>query len=242
MSFTLIVPYYENPSMLRRHVEQWRRYPEAVKVIVVDDGSPRHPALEVIPGDVRAAVYRIDVDIPWNRNGARNLGTRVAETNFVLHTDIDHVLPVSTAERLLSTEDLDASHWYRFRRWRVGKADDTRMKDALARDCELGEIKPHNDSFICARDLYWEAGGYDEDFSGSLGGSAPFLSWMKKIAGEAIVLPLALHVHTKHSVPDASDTTLSRDRTRFERLRAEKRRAGDKRPTDHVRFPWHRAR
>lgn len=241
MSLTLVVPYYENPQMLLVHVEAWRRYPFGIHVVVVDDGSPRNPADAVVPRDVGVEIYRVDVDIPWNRNGARNLGTRMAPTSWVLHTDIDHVLPVSSAEKLVMA-DLDERRWYRLERWRVGRADETRRKDPIPDSKELGQVRPHNDSFVCHRDLYWRAGGYDEDFSGSLGGSAPFLGWMKKIAGEAEVLPFPLHVHTRHAVPDASESTLSRDRSRFERLRREKRAAGDPRPTSHVRFPWHRVR
>jgi hypothetical protein len=241
VSFTLIVPYYDNPAMLRRQAEEWARYPESVRVIVVDDGSPGHPAVDVVPADSRAAIYRVGVDIPWNRNGARNLGAAVAKTNWILHTDVDHVLPTSSAEKLVMRE-LDPDRWYRFERWRVGRADETRKKDPIPADKELGQVKPHNDSFICTLGLYWRAGGYDEDFSGSLGGSAPFLGWMKKLAGDAAVLPIPLFVHTRNAVADASESVLSRDRSRFERLRREKRKAGDPRPTDHVRFPWRRVR
>lgn len=244
MNFTLVIPYYRNPAMLRRQALEWQDYPADVKVVVIDDGSPE-PAVDAILGSMapayadRAEFYRIDVDIPWNRNGARNLGTHVATTKWVVHTDIDHVMPALTA-RELAERVFDSSRWYRFRRFRVGKADDTRMKDSLPRDCEYGEVKPHVDSFLCTRSAYQAVGGYDEDYSGSLGGSAPFLKRMERIFGEAIVLPYApLHVYTRHTVPDASDLHLSRDRSRFKELRARK---GDSAPASQLRFPWHRVR
>jgi hypothetical protein len=78
--FTLVVPYYRNPEMLRAQAALWRAYPPGVRIIVVDDGSPE-PAAPILaevmgeaPGDVLQC-YRIAVDIPWNRGGARNLGT-----------------------------------------------------------------------------------------------------------------------------------------------------------------------
>lgn len=244
MNFTLIVPYYRNPAMLRRQAEEWAQYPPEVTVVVVDDGSPSPwSADDVLAGGrapgARVEVYRIDVDIPWNRNGARNLGTFVAETKWILHVDVDHVLPVASA-RELATRVFDPEKWYRFRRFRVGAADETRQKDALPPEAEFGEVKPHVDSFLCARAAFDAVGGYDEDYSGSLGGSAPFLKRMEKRFGEAVVLPYApLHVYTTFAVADASDRTLSRDRSRFKKLRARK---GDEAPRPGLRFPWHRVR
>lgn len=243
-SFTLVIPYYDQPAMLRRQDEEWRGYPDAVRVVVVDDGSPEHPADAVLPADSVAEVYRIGVDIPWNRNGARNLGAKVAKTPWILHTDIDHVLPVESSVELASTEGrtLDSTAWYRLRRFRVGRADETRRKDALPEDCTFGEIKPHVDSFLTTTELYWRAGGYDEDFSGSLGGSSLFLFHMEQEAGPAGLVQAPLHVLTRSVVPDASEPKLSRDRSRYERIRAEKRRAGNPKPASHLRFPWERVR
>lgn len=231
MTLTLILPYYRNVAMLERQADEWERYPEELRVIVVDDGSPE-PALDFIRGS-RASVYRIQEDIPWNRNGARNLGNHVAETPFILHTDIDHLLLADQATALCSTH-LDPEEWYKFRRFRRGAADETRQKDDLSPTCEYGEIKPHIDSFLCTPTRYWQAGGYDERYSGSLGGSAPFLSHMHAF-GPPIVLDIYLEVFTRAVIRDASDFSLSRDRSRFKDLR---RKLGDEKPTSHLHFAW----
>ena len=191
---TLVVPYYRNPLMLARQAAAWADYPPALRVVVVDDGSPE-PAVEALPARSRAAVYRIDVDIPWNRNGARNLGAHIAETDWLLMVDIDHVLSPGDAARLVGL-GLDPFHWYRFRRFRVGRADATRRKDALPDDAPWGEIKPHVDSYLAHRALYWSVGGYDEDYSGSLGGSAPFLKKLAAMAPCIELADVALRVHT----------------------------------------------
>lgn len=238
---TLILPYYDQPSMLLRQAEEWETYPNAVRVLVVDDGSPQFPASAVLPPSTRAEVVRIGVDIPWNRNGARNLGAFLAETDWIIHADIDHIMPGSTAMRLIGSRSFDPAAWYRFARMRVGKADETRQKDDLPDDCELGPVKPHIDSFLCTRELYWKSGGYDEDFSGSLGGSSLFLKHMEIEGGAPVVLTdLHLEVHTRHSVPDSSEPALSRDRSRYERIRSQKKAAGDPKPTTCLRFPWER--
>ena len=239
--FTLIVPYYRNPEMLWHQAMVWAGYPPEIEVIVVDDGSPE-PAAAVLPPDCRAALYRIETDIPWNRNGARNLGAHVAATPWILQTDIDHLLPVESAKWLAETFTADPACWYRFARFRRGRADATRRKDALPDDAEFGEVKPHVDSYLCRRDLYWRIGGYDEDYSGHLGGSAPFLAKLAAAARCHLLGLAPLHVVTRPAVPDASDTTLSRDRGPYEALRAQKRAAGDPDAQNPLRFPWHKVR
>lgn len=239
-TLTLIVPYYRNPLMLARQAKEWAKYPDGIRVVLVDDGSPE-PAVEVLPKDCRAEVYRIEIDIPWNRNGARNLGASVAETEWILQVDIDHLLPIESIDRLLVL-DISDELWFRFARFRVGKADDTRRKDELADGVEFGPVKPHIDSYLCTRELYWRVGGYDEDYSGSLGGSAPFLKRMAEAARCNILEDIPLHVYTRDAIADASDLTLSRDRTRFKKLRAEKAAAGDPIPINRLRFPWARVR
>lgn len=238
--FTLIVPYYRQPLMLRHQLSAWEEYPPAVRVILVDDGSPE-PAREVIAAHAsaglreRVALYRIGVDIPWNRGGARNLGTHVAATDWIVHVDIDHVLPADFARRLIEF-DADRRTWYRFERYRVGRADETRRKDKIADDVEFGKIHPHIDSYLCTRDLYWQAGGYNEDFSGCLGGGTDFLKRMERLAPPALVPePMHLLVFTRSVAEDASDRTLSRDRTAGKALQ---RKIGGRPPSSHLRFTW----
>jgi len=241
VNFTLVVPYYRQPAMLARQIQEWEQYPEGVRVVIVDDASPE-PAEPVIrehatPGLLsRLALYRIGVDVPWNRGEARNLGALVAVSEWILHVDIDHVLPVESARSLLSL-DADPAKWYRFRRFRVGKADDTRNKDALPRDVEFGEVKPHGDSYLVTKSLYWQAGGYNLAFSGCLGGGSPFLQELAK-EGPVEVLPIPLHVHTRTSVPDSSDWSLSRDTREYARRKAAMK--GNYRGTEIVRSPWTR--
>jgi len=241
--FTLIVPFYRNVQMLRHQIDAWKNYPTAVRIIVVDDGSPE-PAREVILEHAPAALlerislYRVGVDIPWNRGGARNLGAREASTDWILHVDIDHVLPALFAQQLLDFE-ADPARWYRFERFRVGRADETRRKDKIPDDVEFGKIHPHIDSYLCTRDLYWRAGGYDEDYSGCLGGGSPFLKHLERLAAPAMVPePMHLLVFTRSTAADASDHTLSRDRTEYSRRKREKERTGRTRPINPIRFPW----
>ncbi len=244
---TYVVPYYRAPAMLAVHLMQWMRYSkkvrEHIQLVVVDDCSPEPAepivlkALLVDP-TIPVALLRISDDIPWNRNGARNLGSHVAKTPWVMHTDIDHILPPADA-LALAIHPLRPALWYRFRRFRVGAADETRNKDSLARDVTFGEIKPHGDSYLCTRERYWQAGGYDEDYSGHLGGGSPFLKELSR-PGEPIVLPFALHVYTRHAIGDASVSTLSRDTAHYTKTSAQKRAKGETKGKNPLRFVWER--
>lgn len=243
LPLTLIVPYYCNPRMLEHQASAWEGYPGNVQVIVVDDGSPEYPAHEVLPPTARARVYQIEVDIPWNRNGARNLGAHVCETQWMLHTDVDHVLPPASARAWCHSLAATVGPWARLARYRVGRADETRAKDEIPPDQSFGRIKPHVDSFVIRRDVFWHVGGYDEDFSGSIGGSSLFLSRLERQFGRPPILEdMPLYVYTRDVVPDASDTRLSRDRSRYEAIRERKRQQGDPPPSSHLRFPWRRMR
>jgi uncharacterized protein YciU (UPF0263 family) len=241
-AFTLIVPYYRNREMLRHQILAWEDYPSAVSVVLVDDGSPepaRDVLLERASDELRArvALYRIEVDIPWNRGGARNLGTQQAATDWIVHVDIDHVLPAMSATDLLEF-DADPRRWYRFERYRVGRADETRRKDKIADDVAFGKIHPHIDSYLVTRQRYWEAGGYNEAFSGCLGGGTDFLKRLERMAHPDMVPPPAqLLVHTRDVVEDASDWSLSRDRVPGKVLQ---RNLRGRPPTDHIRFPWNK--
>lgn len=156
--FTLILPYYENPQFLRTQIGWWSTYPEhvrdQVRVIVVDDGSPNAPAAPVAMhcGHVPLRLFRIQVDVRWNWLAARNIGAHHADDGWLLLTDMDHVLPVSTAEALV-----------------YGKHDPN-VVYAFSRIEHTGEpVNPHSASFFMTKQMFWKIGGYDETLSGYYG-------------------------------------------------------------------------
>lgn len=246
--FTLVVPFYRNVDMLRRQLACFSRYDERIKIVLVDDGSPEH-AMDVIRGagynwqtfGGRLEVYRILEDIPWNRGGARNLGATVCTTDWLMHVDIDHILPITCAARMLETDGVRPMRWYRFPRYRVGTADETRKKDLIDKDATFGAIKPHIDSYLCTKALFWRIGGYDEDYSGCLGGGSPFLRQMEREVIPGLMPPdVHLHVYTRSACLDASDNTLSRDTSEYSRRRKAKEAAKDTKAKNPLRFKWER--
>lgn len=227
---TLVIPYYNQPNMLAKQMEGVKAYPPGIKIIVIDDGSP-------IPAEVPEGVdlYRIDDDIPWNREQARNIGGYVCDTRWLIHVDIDHILPIECAQALVE-HTLDPLLWYRFPRWRIGRADKTRKKDKLHHMTKFGKILPHIDSFLMTRNQFMSS-PYDERYSGALGGGTPFLNRQSRIHGEPHTLPndIHLHVYTSHTIQDSSIETLSRDKEEYTRRREI---IGDNGPKTILHHPW----
>lgn len=204
-SLTLVYAYYENPGMLAIQYAEWTKYSEFFQrrcsFVVVDDGSPRWPALGVRrPEGLDLRIYRVLKDIPWHQDGARNLGAHVAGEGWLFLSDMDHVLPLDSLERLWGKVQ-DPGKFYTFDR--QDAATGLPMLNAA------GEHKPHPNTYIMTRDLYWLAGGYDEDFCGVYGTDGAFRKQLVRV-GLHQHLRIPIVRYSRDLVPDASTTTLDR--------------------------------
>lgn len=192
----LVMPYYKNPEILRRHLTVWRdEWPAELKrdveVVIVDDGSPVECAADVLADIDRASLpfirlYRMTEDRLWGQHSARNVGAHVAHAPWLLMTDIDHVVPPFTLREVLSLLPLarrevltfgrvDAPVWF-------DEAEDwpefsrTRRPD--------GSLKPHVNSLVIERNHFWKLSGYDESFTGIYGCDQEFRTRLWKCATE----------------------------------------------------------
>ena len=157
-----------NQGMLDEHLRRLERLPAGVRdeleLIVVDDGSPNGEAQAREIG-LPVRVFRIDVDIRWNQDAARNIAAHKADASWLLLTDIDHLVPQRTFEWLLDNK-LQKKTVYRFQRMTLDAIGG--KKDALT------EYKPHPNSWFMMRGMYERIGGYDERFAGHYGTDAEF--------------------------------------------------------------------
>jgi hypothetical protein len=158
-SVTFIYPYYCNAQFLRRQMDGWIAYPETIRrhlsAIIVDDGSPESQAevtLKRLPKPFQIRLFYIEVDVRWNWLAARNIAMKHAPEGWCAATDMDHVIPLETAEALVWGTH-DPACIYRFSR-----VEHTGQ-----------QIHSHPNSWFMTREMFWRFGGYDEALSGLYG-------------------------------------------------------------------------
>ncbi len=237
---TLILPFYLNQGMLALQYQGWAAWPdklrERLRVILVDDGSPEPAAVVPRPEGLEIEIYRVLEDRPWHQHAARNLGAHVAPEGWLLMTDMDHVLSEESASRLLKSMD-------------KGRLDESRVYMLSRIDADTGLLtlgdngspKPHPNSFVLTRELYWQIGGYDEDYCGTYGTDRLFRDRAQKIGGRAR-LDIPLTRYWRDLVPDASTTTLprkeGRDPLAKQKIAAAKAARGEADVIKVLQFPW----
>lgn len=202
---SIIVAYYNNFEMLKKKLNWIARWsPDLLKsleFVIIDDGSVERPPKREIFLDksLQLVLYRIFPDIPWNQDAARNIGAANAAYDWLLFMDIDHLLSEELI-RLLLKSDLEPGVVFRFPR-----------KSAA----DGSVLAPHVNSFLCHRNTFWQAGGYDEAFRGFYGSDFYFLQDLSRTASFQIFNGGYLLRVPNRSIADANTTTLSREQPRW---------------------------
>ena len=205
---TLVFAYYENPQMLELQWREIASYPTEIKseleVIVVDDGSPRFPAVDVprprgLPG---LSIFRVSKDIRWNQDAARNIGAHEARAPWLLVTDVDHAVPASSLVAILGEKRSEHSFYT------LG-----RIKFYAG-----GARESHPNSYLMTKKLYWDIGGHDEDFAGVYGKDFLFRKRALRRSSEVHLPDIVLARVGTAAVKDAGTTTITRENTLLRRV------------------------
>jgi predicted glycosyltransferase involved in capsule biosynthesis len=236
----IVFPYFNNGGMLKRHIEEWKKYSDPLEwsVIIVDDCSIRDPIsnyldeIKTIPfKSVR--IFQIETDIPWNQDGARNLAFKHINNEWCVSTDIDHLLSYKQATALLSfhkrtTNDLN--DFYRFRR-----AQSTAPDQLI--------FKFHPNSYLIHSSLYWKIGGYEEKLAGYYGKDSNFRRRLENSGTYKGFLPdeIYLTLFGREHIPDASTVDYKRKGSKYHvgvhpEIRAICR--STEMPTSWLNFKW----
>jgi hypothetical protein len=218
---TIVMAYYNNPTMLKRHLEEWEKYQGGFQAIIVDDDS-EEPALPILKDcPIPVQLYRVLIDKPWNQNCARNLGMTHAE-GWCLMTDMDHLLTVEESSKIHLGNPMRA---YKPRRV---------LPDG-------SEYKRHPNTYLLTKDLYWSCGGYDEAFCGYYGTDSTFRNQL----GKRIVNTdsFALTLYGRDVIHDASTRTLGRKGSEYyvgsnPHMKRRRKYGGTK--VRQLNFPWER--
>ena len=151
-NLTIIHTYYNEKSLLETQIERWNVYNQPVNIILIDDGSQKIPAIDVIKEHtlkdyINFSLYRVTEDIGFNSHGCRNLGARLANTEWLVFLDIDYTLQPSHLHKL-KNDPLDSDTWYEMNAKFMGQGDSYMALN----------------QFVITRNMFLEEGGYDESF------------------------------------------------------------------------------
>jgi hypothetical protein len=238
---SLVMPYYRNPQMLQFQYAQWASYDDALKkrlqIVLVDDGSPNEMAANVVrPDDLPdLRIYYVLEDRLWHQHGARNLGAFQAEGKWLLLTDMDHMLPIESLREIFKRMDkLDPSHVYT-----LDRREATTGEYTLGR---TGKHKPHPNSFLLTKDLYWKIGGYDEDYCGVYGTDGLFKSRAFTVGVQDHLDGVHLLRYWRNVIPDSSTRDVPRKEGRHpeekKNVRQKKKERGEEGVVKVLQFEW----
>lgn len=246
----LIYPYYDNPVMLEKQVENWNNYRgdlrKNIQVILVDDCSQKYPAAPIMEHcKAPKKVFRVTENIPWGQHHARNVGARVVKggQSWMFMSDMDIMLTPEEAFNLFEM-DLHPNRYHTFERRFYG---------------EVRPPKYHLNTFLVKHHHFWAINGYDVDFCGAYGGDGPFLRQLNarcpqlhhghmsehlkadtEISGKIVTL----WGYEPEIIKDANTTEFTRKegifRERYEEILAKKKASGDMRSKNPIRWPYER--
>lgn len=229
---SVIMPYYDNPTMLLKQLEEFSKMSsevqELLELMIVDDGSPEHPAGELCAQQLHTfllQIYRIDVNVRWNQDAARNIGARHAGKKWLLLTDIDHLIPEGTLRYLMNAH-LSEKAIYKFARLEY---------DGVT------PYKVHPNTWFMTDKMYERVGGYDERFAGYYGTDWDFRDRTVRAAEKIQQLPCPIIRVGREHIPDASTPRefgrkSPDDAAAIKKIRDARGKAGPER----FRFPYHK--
>ena len=142
---TVCYNYYNNKRLFEKIKEVWKDYPH---LLFVDDGSKEEPlhSWDMLPG---WQLYRINEDLTWNYNGARNVAMENTPSELNLLMDLDHV---PNEELLRDLNNLPVKKGHLNFLFRVAH--------------ENGEYKKHTSQFLIFKEDFDRVGGYQEKTTG----------------------------------------------------------------------------
>ena len=146
---SIVIPVLDSHEIVRRQTMYWYKMKSrGIEMILIDDGSD--PPLQLNP---LFKVICTGDKSPWSEHMATNFGIQNAQGEYILKTDIDHILSERVIKEALKFE----GDCLRYRN----------RSEAMLN--ENGEIictdiirKPHSNTFIMKKSVFDMLGGYNE--------------------------------------------------------------------------------
>lgn len=175
VGLTITHPFFNEKERFDLQFENWISWPEEIRkkvqIILVDDCSP-NPVHEYLTKsklkracNLNLSIYRITTDLKYNTPGALNLAFTVAPSKFVLTMDSDCTFGPEEIQKVTDMTPLDTCV-YKFYRNRVGSGEDSVdwKGDLLPENLKNKRYLPC--TMLMNQNLFWQVGGFDEDYTG----------------------------------------------------------------------------
>jgi len=222
---TLSIPYYNAANTLPLQLACWGSYSDEIKknlkIVLVDDCSNESNKLanifKKVP-DLNIELYEVLEDIPWNDGGASNLSIFVANTEWILRTDMDYLIPAATMEYVMKNTFKRNTYYTFSNRYYHNKHT----------------IGAHPSTLLMTKKIFVDAGAYDEDFTGNHGYTDSCLRYrLDKIAKCQHLTNVWIE-----GIFHGSKHRLVRNDTINHKLLTQKIKEGFPKPASHLRFKW----
>jgi len=181
MKVSIVTAILNSHEIVRRQMCHYEKMnlPDDVEVVWVDDGSD--PPIRFLYGkdakidmvedvNFNLSVYETNDKRPWTQPAARNLGVKHAKGEYVICTDIDHIISNEVIETARNPGKWDVIRFSRQPAVLDQNGDFTQDMNVLR---QYGynrnglNIAPHGNSYIFRRALYIELGGVSEQHVGT---------------------------------------------------------------------------
>lgn len=168
MKLSIVIAVLNSHEVVRRQALWFSKMNLAnAEFIIVDDKSD--PPLTDFPP---FQIYRYEVPGKWTQPGARNFGAKRAQGEYLICTDIDHIISPRLIEFVMQS-DYDFTKFRREVAVLDDKGEFVQTREAVEEYGYQGydrrgfHISPHTNSFAIKRDLYLRLGGVSERYVGT---------------------------------------------------------------------------
>ena len=220
---SFVYPFYNNIECVKQRLQTWSSFsPNILKelqFVLIDDCSD-----EVIDKtyfeqfNLNLIVVRIQTDIMWNQSGAHNLGSYLADSQWLFMMDIDHWIDERSCEKLLHLEKHKNNSFF------------------FPRHYLTGNLLPAPNIYLMTKEMFWKIGGYDEDFAGCYGYEDKLLHmFIKEQTDHSVLSSVCVNVD------NAPTRNLDRTRDRNKELlniKTKQYRSGSYKNGKLMRFEW----
>ena len=167
---SIVIPVFNSHKVVRRQLKHFKRMnlPDNIEIILMDDGSDPPLKAKFENHTVRNLnIYPTGDTRPWTQPCAKNLGAKIAQGDYLLITDIDHIL---SRELISAVEQFDGDKMEFTRSFAVLSSRGEIMRDpqtlfryglspARYKKRKL-RIYKHTNTFAMRKKIFEELDGY----------------------------------------------------------------------------------